>query len=202
MDILEYGLWPQIDMQIEECTKQCSTCQVVQNQPPKTLLHPWIPASKPMERVHIDFAGPFEEGLTYMVLVDAYSKWPEVFIMKSITSERTVDVLSRVFAKYGLPQIMVTDNGTQFTSVEFKDLVDKNGIVHKRSAPYHPSTNGQAERFAQTLKQAIRASRSDGGSPQLKLDRFLLAYRNARHVVTGESPATLFVKIITSHAVG
>lgn len=89
---------------------------------------------------------------------------------------------------------MVTDNGTQFTSVEFKDFVVKNGIVHERSAPYHPSTNGQAERFVQTLKQAIRASRSDGGSPQAKLDRFLLAYRNARHAVTGESPATLFLK--------
>ncbi|XP_054749712.1 uncharacterized protein K02A2.6-like [Lytechinus pictus] len=114
--------------------------------------------------------------------------------MPSTTSECTIDVLRRVFSRYGLPQIMVTDNGSQFTSSEFKEFVDKNGIVHKRSAPYHPSTNGQAERFVQTLKQALRAARSDGGSPQAQLDRFLLAYRNARHAVTGEAPAVLFMK--------
>lgn len=188
-----YVWWPQIDVQIEECTKRCSSCQVVQNQPSQTLLHPWIPASKPMERIHIDFAGPFE-GLTYMVIVDAYSKWPEAYIMRSITSERTIEILRSVFARYGLPQIMVTDNGTQFTSTEFQEFVNQNGIVHKRSAPYHPSTNGQAERFVQSLKQGMRAARSDGGSAQAKLDRFLLAYRNSSHAITGESPATLFMK--------
>ncbi|XP_072178233.1 uncharacterized protein [Diadema setosum] len=188
-----YVWWPHLDSQIEECTKRCETCQVVQNQPAQTLLHPWIPASKPMERIHVDFAGPFE-GLTYMVIVDAYSKWPEVFIMPSITSERTIDTLRSVFARYGLPQIIVTDNGSQFTSAEFQEFVHMNGIKHKRSAPYHPSTNGQAERFVQTLRQSMRASRSDGGSAQAKLDRFLLAYRNAAHSVTGESPASLFMK--------
>ena len=188
-----YVWWPRVDQHIEESTKRCGTCQVVQNQPPQTSLHPWIPASKPMERIHVDFAGPFE-GLTYMVVVDAYSKWPEVFIMPSITSERTIDTLRNMFARYGLPQIMVTDNGSQFTSAEFQEFVHKNGITHKRSAPYHPSTNGQAERFVQTLKQAVRAARSDTGSAQAKLDRFLLAYRNAKHAVTGESPTALFMR--------
>ena len=185
--------WPQIDQHIQDNAKRCGTCQVVQNQPSQTLLHPWIPASKPMERIHVDFAGPFE-GLTYMVVVDAYSKWPEVFIMSSITSERTIDTLRTMFARYGLPQIIVTDNGSQFTSAEFQEFVHKNGITHKCSAPYHPSTNGQAERFVQTLKQAVRAARSDTGSAQAKLDRFLLAYRNAAHAVTGESPAALFMR--------
>lgn len=188
-----YVWWPRIDQHIEDSAKRCGTCQVVQNQPPQTLLHPWIPASKPMERIHVDFAGPFE-GLTYMVVVDAYSKWPEVFIMSSTTSERTIDTLRNMFARYGLPQIMVTDNGSQFTSAEFQEFVHKNGITHKRSAPYHPSTNGQAERFVQTLKQAVRAARSDTGSAQAKLDRFLLAYRNAKHAVTGESPTALFMR--------
>lgn len=88
-----YVWWPQIDMQIEECTKQCSTCQGCAK-PTSTNV------ATSMES-HIDFAGPFE-GLAYMVLVDAYLKWHEVFIMKSITSERTV--LRSVFARYGLPQ--------------------------------------------------------------------------------------------------
>lgn len=188
-----YIWWPGIDEQIEKIAASCKTCQVVQNNPRMAPLHPWIPASNPWERVHMDFAGPFE-GLTYMVMVDAYSKWPEVFIMSSITTERTLAVLRTVFSRNGIPQILVTDNGSQFTSQEFQEFVKANGIKHKLSAPYHASTNGQAERFVQSLKQAIRASKQDGGSPQTKLDRFLLAYRNAAHSVTGETPAMLFLK--------
>ena len=54
-----YVWWPQIDRQIEQCAKGCESCQVIQNNPGQEPLHPWIPASKPFERIHIDFAGPF-----------------------------------------------------------------------------------------------------------------------------------------------
>ena len=187
-----YVWWPRIDAQIEEAAKQCQTCQVVQNQPPQCSMHPWIPATRPMERIHVDFAGPFE-GLMYMIVVDAYSKWPEVVIMSNITTGKTIEALRGIFSRFGLPQIVVSDNGPQFTSGEFEEFMKLNGIVHKRSAPYHPSTNGQAERFVQSVKQALRAAKSDLGTVQAKLDRFLLAYRNSAHSVTGESPATLFL---------
>ncbi|XP_063952108.1 uncharacterized protein K02A2.6-like [Lytechinus pictus] len=184
--------WPGIDAQIEDAAKQCQTCQVVQKQPSPSPLHPWIPATRPMERIHVDFAGPLE-GLMFMIVVDAYSKWPEVTIMPNITTEKTIEALRSIFARFGLPQILVSDNGPQFTSAEFTEFMKLNGIVHKRSAPYHPSTNGQAERFVQSVKQALRASKSDAGNVQSRLDRFLLAYRNAAHSVTGESPAALFL---------
>ncbi len=92
----------------------------------------------------------------FLVAVDAYSKWPEVFLMKSTTVSKTIEHLRQMFAMYGLPEQVVSDNGPQFTSEEFAEFLKQNGVKHITSAPYHPSTNGLAERFVQSLKQALR----------------------------------------------
>src|SRR5436190_14574218 len=107
----------------------------------------------PMERVHIDFAGPFMKSY-FLIIVDAYSKWPEVIPLNSITTYNTIESLRHFFSNFGIPQIIVSDNGSQFLSHEFQTYLQLNGIRHKRSAPYHPATNGQVERYVQTLKQA------------------------------------------------
>lgn len=91
-----------------------------------------------------------------MILVDAYSKWLEVFKMPSLTSQVTITRLRRLFAAYGLPEHIVTDNGTQFTSVEFKNFMQQNGTLHSTSAHGHPATNGLAERYVQTFKSGIK----------------------------------------------
>ena len=76
--------------------------------------------------------------------------------MSSITSAKTIETLRSVFATHGLPCVIVTDNGSSFTSDEFKTFACKNGIKHVTSAPYHPSTNDQAERAVQTLKRGLK----------------------------------------------
>ena len=131
--------------------------------PPSAPLHIWQWPSAPLKRIHIDFAGPFQ-GKMFLIIVDAHSKWPEVIVMSSTTSQRTIEVLSTYFARYGLPEQLVSDNGPQFTSHEFETFIQQQGIKHINSAPYHPSTNGLAERFVQTFKNALRASESDGQS--------------------------------------
>ena len=78
-----------------------------------------------------------------------------------MSSERTIKVLRSLFSRYGIPQIMVSDNSTQFTSALFTQFCKGNGIHHKLSAPYHPSTNGEAERFVQTLKSSIKVNEND-----------------------------------------
>ena len=104
----------------------------------------------------MDFAGLFI-GTSFLVIVDSHSKWPEVFEMSSTSTSKTITVLRQLFAKYGLPEQVVSDNGPKFTSDEFRHFVKDNGIKHFRCAPYHPASNGAVERFNQTFKQALRA---------------------------------------------
>ena len=81
--------------------------------------------------------------------------------MNSTTSTQTITELRRLFAAHGLPTQLVSDNGPQFTSVEFATFCKKNGVKHIRCSPYHPASNGLAERLVQTFKRAMKASRGD-----------------------------------------
>ena len=150
-----YVWWPNIDDDITQLVKSCIPCHTVKSNPPKFPLNPWLWPTKPWSRIHIDFAGPLF-GKIYFVVIDAHSKWPEVFTMSSTTSSQTIDVLRHLFACYGIPDQIVSDNSPQFTSEEFSSFLKSNGIRHP---PYHPSTNGLAEHFVKTLKQALIASR-------------------------------------------
>ena len=91
-------------------------------------------------------------GHSFLVFVDAHSKWVDAIPMKSTTSIETIAVLRNIFSAHGLPAQVVTDNGPQFISEEFAEFVGQNGINHIRSSPYHPASNGQAERVIQILK--------------------------------------------------
>ena len=90
----------------------------------------------------------------FFVMIHAHSKWTEVFMMKSTTSEKTLNVIRSVFARNGLCKQLVSDNGMPFVSSTFAHFMKSNGITHLRSAPYHAPTNGQAERFVQTFVHA------------------------------------------------
>ncbi|XP_059413408.1 uncharacterized protein K02A2.6-like [Carassius carassius] len=186
-----YIWWPSIDSQIEEKSKTCLSCQKNQKSPCLSPLHPWPWPGAPWQRIHIDFAGPFE-GRMFLVVVDAHSKWPEVHVMDSTTSSKTIQVLRGLFSRYGIPETLVSDNGPQLTSDEFGSFLKANGVKHVRSAPFHPATNGLAERFVQTFKRSLKAYK-EPISLQQRLDAFLLQYRNTPHSTTRETPAMLFL---------
>ena len=186
-----YIWWPGIDKDVEGLAKSCTGCQMVQTQPRTAPLHPWEWPSAPWERIHVDFAGPFL-GSMFLIVVDAHSKWPEVEVMRSTTTSQTVERLQALFARYGVPAQLVSDNGPQFTSEEFQLFMKRNGIKHITSAPYHPATNGLAERFVQSFKQAMKSER-EMTSLKVTMAKFLLAYRNTAHATTGETPAVLFM---------
>ncbi|KAI4883685.1 hypothetical protein NFI96_009381, partial [Prochilodus magdalenae] len=151
-----YFWWPGLDGQIEETASLCTSCQRVRSVPQLAPLHPWDWPEEPWQRVHIDFAGPFEEKM-FLVAVDAYSQWPEVVIMRSTTTEKTIEKLGEIFSRFGFPEQLVSDNGPQFISQEYEKFHEVNGVQHTRSATYDPSTNGLAERFVQSLKHSLKA---------------------------------------------
>ena len=188
-----YFWWSGIDKAIENLAKSCIPCQEQKSNPPVAPLHPWIWPTTPWKRIHIDFAGPFLDKM-FLIVVDAHSKWPEVIQMSSTTSSKTIDVLRTLFARYGLPEQVVSDNGPQFTSDGFAQFMKTNGVKHIRTAPYHPSSNGQAERFVQTFKRAMKAGETDEPSLSTRLSQFLLTYRSTPHATTNSAPSELFLQ--------
>ena len=89
----------------------------------------------------------------WLVVTD---KWLEIFLMSSMTTTKTVAVLRDLFAQYGIPRMLVSDNGPQFMSEEFRAFL----VKHVRSSPYHPATNGAAEELCRSSR-----GRTIGASP-------------------------------------
>ena len=129
----------------------------------------------------------------FLVVVDALNKWPEVIPVSSTTTSKTIEVLRDLFAKFGIPEQIVSNNGPQFASEQFQAFIKSNGIHHITSSPYHPATNGLAERLVQTFKQALRSMFQSSKPLKEKLTKFLIAYRNTLHSKNGESPAQLLL---------
>ena len=113
--------------------------------------------------------------------------------MSETSTAKTISILHHLFASYGLPEQIVSDNGPQFISSEFADFMKLNDVKHIRCAPYHPSSNGAVERLVQTFKQALKAGKDDCVSLSLHLNNFLLTYRTTQHSTTGCTPASLFL---------
>jgi transposase InsO family protein len=121
--------WPKIDMDIEALVRGCEPCQQEAKSPIKTNLHSWPKTTAPWQRVHMDYAGPFF-GKEFLIIVDAHSKYPEVFEMTTKSTTATIGKLRYLSTRHGIPDMLVTDNGTQFTSNEFKHFTEINGIKH------------------------------------------------------------------------
>ncbi|XP_040071486.3 uncharacterized protein K02A2.6-like [Ixodes scapularis] len=189
--------WPLITYDVENTVKNCSTCQLTQNAPPRVPLLTWGWPTRRWQRVHLDFA--YRDQNWFLIVVDAHSKWVEVFLMSSTTTKCTIERLRSVFAAFGLPEEVVTDNGPQFVATEFVEFLSMNGVRHTKSPPYHPASNGSAERCVQTVKrdllrQVIDEQRTGvPKSMQHRVDQFLFAYRNTPTGTTDRTPAELFL---------
>ena len=184
--------WPQLDKQIEDKVSSCTICQAMKPNPPTAQVHPWCYPSRPWSRIHVDYAGPVN-GSMYLVVVCAYSKYPEIVKMSSTTSSATIDALRQIFSRHGLCETLVSDNGPQFVSQEFEMFCANNGIVHKTSAVYKPSTNGQAERVVRLLKTAIKQAQLMHVNVDTMIAKYLLVYRTTPHATTGEAPSVLLM---------
>jgi hypothetical protein len=184
--------WPNLDADIEKRVQTCVHCQSVRPEAPEAPVHPWEFPEKPWYRLHIDYAGPFH-GFMWLIVVDARTKWPEVIRLKSSTSEATVTALLNLIARFGVPKQIVSDNGPQFTSEEFRLFCDRFKIQHVRTSPYHPRSNGEAERFVRTFKNVLGMKKVSLETISYRLTRFLLSYRNTIHPTTGFTPAQLLI---------
>ncbi|XP_063830254.1 uncharacterized protein K02A2.6-like [Ostrinia nubilalis] len=187
-----YVWWPGIDEAVEALCRACPACAAEADAPPRHAPSPWPWPAAPWSRLHVDFLGPIFNK-TYLVIIDAKTKWLEVFQVPSTAATSTIHKLSELFARWGLPKQLVSDNGPPFTSKEFSEFLRGCGIAHFFTAPYHPASNGAAENAVRTIKKVIKKAIRLNLDVHLFLNTFLLHYRNTEHCTTGESPAALML---------
>ena len=179
-----------IDTDIENYVKRCNPCQLSQARPLKSSIHHWDISAMPWHRIHLGYKGPVQ-GKMFLVVIDSYSKWMEIFPTNSTTSAVTIHFLKSLFVQFGLPYTTVTDNATNFTNEEFTDFCKTLEIQHRKVAPYHPASNGQAECTVQNLKRVLDKSDFENVLLDDALLKFLFSYRISPHSTTGFSPAEL-----------
>lgn len=184
--------WPNIDKEVETMIKSCIPCLSVSNSDPPEPMKTHV-MSGPWEKVHVDLCGPFPSGEYILGIVDANSRWPELHIIKSTTSDTIVDCLDRTFTTHGYPDTIITDNASNLTSVKCEDYCMLNGIKHQKSIPYWPQGNSEVERFYKTILKTIRTCNTEGRDWRKEIFKFLLTYRNTPHCTTKKTPAMLLM---------
>ena len=168
-----YVYWPKMDNDITDMIEKCKGCALAAKAPPTTF-KPWPKTEQPWSRTHVDFAGPLDD-FYYLIVVDSYSKWPEVLRCRRPITGTIFGFLHELFELFGVVDCVVSDNGIQFTSVVFKEFSEIFQIRHITTPQYHVRSNGQAERFVDTLKRALKKA-SDTPTDKA-LQQFLQVYR-------------------------
>ena len=189
----EYAYWNNIDTDIENTVERHEQCQLAGKCPRRTLLELWPTPERAWKRIHADYAGPIK-GVYYLIVVDAFSRWPEVLATKTITANKTADSLEKIFSRHGYPEELVTDNGTQFTASSTKEYCLQRGIRQSFTAPYSPMSNGQAEKFVDTFKRSLLKMKEEEETVPQKIRTILRTYRSTpNESIKGKTPAELCI---------
>lgn len=176
----EYVFWIGIDKEIELFVKSCEACQVLRKDKPNKEYGQWAETSYPFERVHIDFFHYL--GKTFLILVDVFTRWLEIRQMSRTTTTDVGKELDSIFSVFGFPTKMVSDNGPPFNSYEFLKFAEERNITLIKSPPYHPQSNGIAERAVQTTKAVLKKLVLENNNKSFQIlklvETFLSNYRN------------------------
>ncbi len=188
--------WPGIDSDVEHFVRNCDACtlsgkSIHPQQPPQQITD--TPPG-PWHSLQLDICGDFRAAPHHqryaIVLIDKYSKWPEICLTGDITTQAVINFLEGVWARWGIPVDLTTDNGVQFRQ-EFHHYLVSRGITHKLTPLYCPQINGNIERFNRTLKEGITAHLAVGWNFKDSAREVVRTYRATVCDTTGGSPSFL-----------
>ena len=189
--------WPGMQGDVRRTVKNCAVCQQQKNSnhaSSTTRRH--LYAGRPWQRVAIDFTGPLDEtprgNKWILVITDHFSRWSDAYPLPDATAESAARVLEeRVFSQFGIPEIIHSDQGRQFSSRLFSQLCELWGCDKTQTCPYRPQANGLCERLNRTLGDALRAMLADQEMPvndwDLLLPTIMRNIRSVPHTTTGET---------------
>ena len=181
--------FPGIDQAVERQVRECLSCQAVQ--PPRNAqpIKPLVLPKAPWQYVEMDFQGPYPNGDYIMIIIDRYSRWPEMaFFRKAPNAKQTISAMETIFANKGTPEVCQSDNGPPFQSSEMADFAKWAGFYHKHITPEWPRANGTVERFNRSMKEAIQAGCVDEKPLRRAAIEFIGMYRATPHSATDISP--------------
>ena len=159
--------WPGVNKEIEALISKCPSCLEHQAKNTKEPMQPHEVPDLLWNKVGCDL---FElHGDNYMVMVDYYSGFIELDQLESTTSRTVIKYMKKHMARYGIVNILMTDNGPQFTSTEFKEFAAAYGFQHVTSSPLRPQSNGLAEQAVRTMKQTLKKAQQAGTDIYLAL---------------------------------
>ena len=176
-------LWPGMKKDIREWCRTCLPCQTAKvGRHTKSPIQTIPPAKRRFGSIHVDLVGPLpdSEGCRYLLtIVDRFTRWPEVFPVADMTSTTCAKTFIRQWLpRYGVPDVVVTDRGTQFVGGVWKELMQSLGVQSHSTTAYHPQSNGLVERMHRQLKASVRARLVDSNW-QDSLPLVLLGLRSA-----------------------
>ena len=174
--------WPGILKEVENTVRECRTCarEAVEKTAPMIACE--LP-DYPWQKIGTDL---FQlKGVTYLLVVDYFSRYPEIYKLRTTNSSEVIKLMKTTFSRFGIPEVVFSDNGPQYVSQEFKDFGRSYGFQHVTSSPHYPQSNGQAERTVKTIKQLLSSAEDQ--------DLALLIYRSTPFPWCGLSPAELLM---------
>ena len=184
--------WPNMDKQVEQFVKACHPCQLVGPRSKTEPIRSTTLPEGPWGDIAVDLL-EIPGGNHLLVVVDNYSRWPEVILLKKTDASHVTRAMVGIFQTHGIPESVRSDNGPPFSSAEFEGFLDYLGIAHLKGIPYWPQSNGEVERCNKTLLKIIRIATLEGKDWKKELQNFLFQYRTTPHTVTGLSPAELLM---------
>lgn len=183
--------WPGMDQDVVRFVDRCEGCRLVsQSERPEPMQRRKLPEA-PWQELGIDFLGPLPSGDYLLVVVDYFSRYKEVEILRKITAAETVNKLEGIFVRLGYPNSITLDNGRQFVSSEFDNYCKQRGITLNRTTPYWPQENGLTERQNRSMMKRLKISQGLKQDWKEELRKYLLMYYSTPHSTTGKTPSEL-----------
>ena len=145
----------------------------------------------PWQQLSVDFCGPLPSGDMLFVVIDEYSRYPEVDIVRSTSANTVIPTLDRILSTHGIPREIKSDNGPPFQSHSFAQFAQYMGFHHRKITPEWPKANSESERFMRTIQKTLRVAHLENKNWKQELFLFLRNYRATPHSTTGISPAEL-----------